>query len=481
MKQSEEHFSAETIDEQIEQITNKPDKHSSSVSQPIEAQNATNTQLVHDLRTLTHNDAQLLAEIRERLTHVYEESGAVKQPMQDTQNQPILFQVHAEKKHPVKRRIVQLLSGLVAALVIGSVLAVLIANSSHISHPTSPVTPPDYYSLINGHLIRVDAKSGAIRWEYTINQMPNQIAIGIPFIVKGDTVYIVNNTTEYAINNTNGSLRWSKRYANTSSQSRPIIVDNSFYIEDNNTHQVNAYTLSNAKLTQSYNVPLDKSFFTVANNVLYIWNDSTIQAIKLANQQTLWTQHFIEVEINKLLPETAFNVDINNGTCYIQISPNKQSTEKSILALNAMTGAKIGQTPLFTSPIPVFMANNDVIYYEEHNSEGPVTFHAYDAKTNKEIWHQDFNTIIDGFFSIDGKTVTIDIESNKIVTLDAASGTLKWQYSAQQIGDQDSGFMHTQAGQGQSAIYLFMSNKATTQIIIFTPEGKTFKHITIKN
>jgi outer membrane protein assembly factor BamB len=479
MKQSEEHFSAETIDEQIEQITNKPDKHSSSVSQPIEAQNATNTQLVHDLRTLTHNDAQLLAEIRERLTHVYEESGAIKQPMQDTQNQPILFQVHAEKKHPVKRRIVQLLSGLVATLVIGSVLAVLIANSSHISHPTSPVTPPDYYSLINGHLIRVDAKSGAIRWEYTINQMPNQIAIGIPFIVKGDTVYIVNNTTEYAINNTNGSLRWSKRYANTSSQSRPIIVDNSFYIEDNNTHQVNAYTLSNAKLTQSYNVPLDNSSFTVANNILYVWNASRVQAIKLNNQKTLWTQSIIEnVGFNSGVD---LSVYINDGTFYIKILPSEHSTKQSILALNAVTGIKIGQTPLFTSPIPVFMANNDVIYYEEHNSEGPVTFHAYDAKTNKEIWHQDFNTIIDGFFSIDGKTVTIDIESNKIVTLDAASGTLKWQYSAQQIGDQDSGFMHTQAGQGQSAIYLFMSNKATTQIIIFTPEGKTFKHITIKN
>jgi outer membrane protein assembly factor BamB len=526
MKQSSEHFSAETIDEQIEQITNKSGQHQPSESHTIDAQDAT---LVQNLQTLAHNEAELLTEIRERLANAYEESIA------DTPLQPIQFQAYAEKKRPVKRRMVQILSGLVAALIIGSVLTILIGNNSYLSHPTSPSPASDYYSLANGHLIRTDAKNGTVLWNYTIaSSQPNPSAdlttklientLGASFVVQGNTIYIVNSTNEYAVNNINGTLLWSKNYAGKFPAGEPRIVGNKFYVINGKTHQMDAFTLSNAQLTQSYNIPLSNippnslPLTIISNNILYAWNNSTICALSLANHQLLWTQNITGI--------TPIDVDLSgnsahiiDNTIYIERSPNAQSNEVSILALNALTGKKIGQTSLFVSDSASFTAVDSVVYYEVGNAYHYI-IHAYNIQTGKEIWQKDLNGTALKMFTINNQMVSVITKNNakndkhmglinEIVTLDAKSGTLKWQYSEPQTDNinakyiltlgaaslpnytiiilrsdgQDprtGGIFASQAGQGRNALYFVRVSKTNTQTDIITPEGKVI-HQTYQN
>lgn len=117
MDHRDEWFSPESVEEQIEQHLSASD------------QSSPNTRLLYDLQQLTEDDVSRLARIRERLLE-HSTSGIGREPVPIQRYQQDHVQPLAELEPPTPRRsqkrsrfLGNLLSGLVAMLIIGSMLA----------------------------------------------------------------------------------------------------------------------------------------------------------------------------------------------------------------------------------------------------------------------------------------------------------------------------------------------------------------------
>lgn len=159
MNYQDEWFSPENVEEQIEQ-------HLSVSDQP-----SANTRLLQDLQHLAEDDASRLARIRVRLIE-HSANGTEPEPVSIQRYQyshiqplePLLPLPQLPRRVPKRSRfLTNLLSGLVAVLVIGSMLAAFTLFRSHLQpaavHPKMPVSAPPIHGL---SAFLMDATSGKV-------------------------------------------------------------------------------------------------------------------------------------------------------------------------------------------------------------------------------------------------------------------------------------------------------------------------------
>ena len=158
MDRHDEWFLPDSVEEQIEQHLSVP------------GQSSANARMLHDLQSLAEDDGRRLARIRDRLLErVAEDVERPPVPLQHYQPTPLHTLVQAKPPHSKKpsRLIVKLISGLVALLVIGSMLGVFTLLKPHAeqedpNHKT-PVSATSATPLIHGVAAYViDATTGKV-------------------------------------------------------------------------------------------------------------------------------------------------------------------------------------------------------------------------------------------------------------------------------------------------------------------------------
>jgi D-alanyl-D-alanine carboxypeptidase len=162
MDQRDEWFSAEDIEEQMERSLSGPE------------QSRANARLLHDLQQLGADDVRRLSRIRERLAeHVADGVRHEPVPLQRLHSPAARSRYQAGQRRSGKRpqRLVNLLSGLVAVVVIGSMLGVLTLLRSHSEQgftqrkgqehqtPHKPTSTPVIHALA---AFLLDAASGKV-------------------------------------------------------------------------------------------------------------------------------------------------------------------------------------------------------------------------------------------------------------------------------------------------------------------------------
>jgi outer membrane protein assembly factor BamB len=439
-------FQSKDIDELIDELGNISETGSHQITHDSAHISQTDEQqLVQDLYTMSTEDAQLLAQIRFQLANLYthekhsehQAEGGIPmaQPVPSYRSSILYSRNERFKRQPSGHQgLVRLLSTLVAVLVIGSMIAIFMLSGWHAKptqtthHPTSLPTRStstnDYYAILgDSDLVRIDAKTNTVRWKYHVVTTTTKAGDTPPFILEGDTIYVIGSDTVYAINVQNGKLR--SQYHYTQNTHGTVLVDeNRFYVMSQSTTDpsVTVYNLSDGSFIQTYHMPLHGSIqnSVIYNHVLYLTDRLSLLAWRLSDGHLLWHKQLMSGSADWF-----FNLQITDNTVYIGLASNMYT----LLALNATTGARVGEITSPTIMFSTFVAINNVVYYELGH-----TFYACNIQTGQELWQRSANPMVSSVSAIDGSTVIYENSSPDhntyidIIGLDARTGALKWHY-----------------------------------------------------
>lgn len=460
-------FTPDTVDEQIERIISQQDQQQSQTSM--------NEHVVRDLHTVYEEDAELLARVRERFVSSITETDHVQEPIVLQQDRPgrliTAEQPYTSAPPASRRRFTLLVAGLVAAFIIGSMLAVFTfvrPLGTQVASPQQQQTPSGLYKGSGDTVYRMDQRSGKVIWQYRLpDDRKANFGSHPPRVVilntgPDNTVYAVSESTVYAIDATRGTLRWSNTlFKLVVIVSKPVISGNRVYVPVND--RVYALNTANGKLLATYSVgptaepkqltPVAWSGgvsykegnhdemvrnairATVNNNTLYIERHSTLYALSLRDGKQLWHR---QVDQNQqfTMPQ------IENGKVYVSSYSITSSNQVSYLyALNAQTGATIWQSKIPDGLVYDVAVDHGVIYGTVNEKR----VFTYDASAGKPLWSKGIN-VTEAFAApiIDGSTAYITAFSKTasaaqtkdvyvgfpmmVVALDIRNGSVKWTY-----------------------------------------------------
>ncbi len=346
-------------------------------------------------------------------------------------------------KHTWTRRWGVLAAALIAALVVGSLLAVLqLARTNDQqeggagkSKQTAPVkqpaeqTFPGMYLGAGNQVIKLDMQTHKVLWRFVIKSNPNDIAAFqqpqvhyAPSVVGGSVYFEGGNGRLYALNAQTGAVRWTRNFQQE--LWRPYIVDGVLYISTNwNDNQGNAindvYAINLADGTTKMKYKDSGSIAGIFDGVMYLSSSHELTAIRVVDGSKIW-----QTQINaKTLNE---NVYVKNGVLYAS------SDDGHIYTFDLQSGKITWQSP----------AINDIVFDIAVGDDGRVYFgaqnhyvYAFDPKANREVWQ--YHTIaghvypapivLNGVVYVGQDSAGENGPNNDhLVALDAATGKQKW-------------------------------------------------------
>ncbi len=548
MSRHDEPFSPDTLDDMLAELMNgqvqEPDLSNLSPDATTRA-NGTNVRLVHDLSSLTKDDSQRLKRIREHLGQVYEagqtfqSSQGTKQSneapgnpafnvVQSTATQPLSLvsrrkgsgkwaktDQHARKKN--SHSFVQLVSGLVAILVIASMLILFTRTDLHptAQKPARPfiepqtVTPPGYYVKQNGDISRVDVKNGEVLWTFPL---PSSETFSPSIAVYGNTVYAVATTGLYAIDALKGLQRWFHPLSDLEKVFHITASNGLLYLAFD--HGVYTLKTANGQLFHTYKLQVKDipSSMTIAGNILYMNVKPKIYAINFESGQELW-QKPLAADVTH--EETLSNMEVHNNIIYGKVFRQEiNSYDLYLIAIQAGTGEVLWRSELTTyDPYAysdsniTYSISNGVVYYSTVYS---TILHAYDVQGSKELWQKDLHVlqgkiqvvndttlcILAGMATVSPKStlaespplITKSTDNNTgrytyigLVALTMLNGEVKWQYpnsvekmisSTQSFNSQDPQQDIVQEG----SIYVTIGSNNPEERYAFTADGSIAWH-----
>jgi outer membrane protein assembly factor BamB len=415
------------------------------------------------------------------------------------------------RKHVKSQKLVLFFSGLVIVLLIGSVIGVFVLVPHLSRHTTSSVTPPDLYMSTGKRILRIDAKTGKMHWQYTIPNYPLNIPnyppdFPIPPIVANDMVYEESQDSLYAIDAMSGRLRWSHTFPSLIfpyplSESKPVVFAHIIYISVNS--DIYAFDTTSGTLLHTYHPELRGWLAQIAidNNVLYAAGGLDLLALRLSDGAQLWHAQ-VNNSVRIGIPH------VINGVVYvvIPVSPTMDYTPllgnptKYIEAFNAKTGKQLWQSSTI---------NGDVFTTDIGTASGMIylgsrdgSISAYDAHTGATLWQQRVGAevLVSGAApQIERSTVYVEVRQpapsgslRGIIALDARSGTTKWRYSGTMLGSVEASFYDTPII-GPGIIYMIspqvtvthvyndsVADDATYQVYALGTNGSVIWHITVR-
>lgn len=466
MNWQDDYFSPENVDEQVDQLLQEGREASSVAS------------IVQDLQDLANDDIPRLARIRERLAMRMTTGEQEKKPgsLRDYQQPgsiepltPVQEVRHADSARRW-RRATFVFAGLVAVLVLASMLAILtLLKQSPMRHPTPPLqstTPVTggissaYYGSKLYTIYRADTRTGRIVWRFHV---PDGTTADPQIQVNNDMVYFVANGKIYALDGTKGKVSWSYDFSQVVPDwmlSQGLMISNNILYEDIN-NKVYGIDAATGKLVHTSILPLQSFTSDIAldNNVLYARAGYELCAFDLGRGKVLWDkqivkpadQHTVQIGENGGMKTT--NWQVKDGVIAMELSDSSKKNEetKYIAAFDTRTGAQIWQSDetIVSYPQMGILVNGDytittakgVIYYI---APGTHVVHAYDVRAHKALWQVDIGLPIDNELQTDGNVVYVavygtnhkvpnsdtDVHTMGIIAIDAGNGTVKWQFPA---------------------------------------------------
>lgn len=422
MNHNEEPFHPDEVDEQIEQ-----ELHGTA-------------SLAQELQHLYKDDMHRLEQIRERLTF-YEHYGKKAKPPIDIQRyqqrkvqrgQYETVSPPVRKSAPSGRRFGTLVSGLVAAVILLSVLAfstVLQRQQAHFN-----VTSRDLFLYDGQNAVHMDSITKKVYWQYHIPDPP----VGTPLspIVTNNSVYVESQDGIYAIDIATGRLLWSYNLQISpyvTHKAKFVLSGGSLFVPDVNKilYQFNA---TDGTLIHKFPLHLDTSVvsFTIDNNVLYANGLYDMCAMSLTNGSQLWYK-VLNLRIG--MPHIVKGVIYLVTTSDVSWPTPESDSYSYINAFDAHTGDALWQSAKIPAVATDIALSNNVIYAGA--TDGSVQ--AYDVQDGHLVWGKivdnmsfsDTAPVVDaGVLYLDAKDPTQYNSPLGVIAVDASSGLIRWQYPA---------------------------------------------------
>ncbi|GCE22312.1 outer membrane protein assembly factor BamB family protein [Dictyobacter kobayashii] len=338
MRQPEDLFPPETIDEQIAYLTSRQDPRWVALTEDSDLQDTLNARLIHDLQNFAQDDKQRLEQTRARLAAAYEAYSATMHVQEDNTRiaeqetlkiaaqpsiQSAMNPPQRTKRHGRQRR-VTILSGLVAILVLGSMLAIFAVNNAHpgnrvVAKPTTTPTavkkptPAGFYTVFNEKtVVRLDTSAKKLIWSY---DLPSSEAFSSGMVVDGDTVYATAENEVFAIDATTGKVRWDQLMPGVLKSGPPLVWNDRLYAI---AARGELYELrpGNGSLLHTYPLPFGAKFSSYTDhNIFYVVGMTEVAAIDLSTGQQQWKRRLTS-DANTVI----IDIQVSDGIMLVRFS-----------------------------------------------------------------------------------------------------------------------------------------------------------------
>jgi eukaryotic-like serine/threonine-protein kinase len=279
------------------------------------------------------------------------------------------------------------------------------------------------YTANRDTVIAMDVTSRAIKWKYKTNQV-----VQTSLLLANGALYInCSDGTFYSFDPATGNLKWKITYnaGSGNAQSSPTFVDGTLYCGGTEP-AVFAIDGNNGTIkwkTRFPSLSLDEviSSPSVVNGVVYVGDTfGNVLALNASDGTVKWSFKGQGAIIS--------SPTVVNGIVYLGDS-------HYLYAFDSMTGSMKWQFPAEAgvSGSPLFV--NGLLYFAGTNLANQCKLYAVDAVTGQQKWQYTHPVGADYVnpvaFSGD---VFFDIRSD-LVSLEAATGTLKWVFHADYINE----------------------------------------------
>src|SRR5579885_394680 len=204
MTSNNEYFTPEQVDEQIERLRQQSAGHEQTNEVLL-----VNTLQRHYQTSLAEQDQAALAHARQRVLENLEDN----QPVLDHEPQFVNVRTARPVVHPRRTRLMRLLSGLAAVLVVG----VLLISWLVVTHPAPPPiastgsAQSNLYTIHSGIAYGIDGRTGKVIWQHPVptRKLTNFNHGGsAQLIVANSTVYAMLDFDIYALDASTGNQLW---------------------------------------------------------------------------------------------------------------------------------------------------------------------------------------------------------------------------------------------------------------------------------
>ena len=453
--QNNERFMPETIDEQVDRL---------SQMRPITSA----ARVVHELSALYKQDARILEGAWQRL-----EKRVVSMESSTTDNfyanekidgqwsqqermrhmDGTVSQRRDNKRFP---RIVSMIAAtLIITIVVGSLIFILNTvrqgktttahhNQTHVAAQGSTHTTYDqtglYVTLLDG-IYRVDAKSGKIRWHYSMNPFQNggnssgTNRVESDLTIVNGSVYFGGNDDNghylYALKTTNGALLWRKQldYDLTGT---PKVVNGVIYVgasdgtaaEHSHIYALDAHT---GAILWSHAFNFSVAVNVIDHGTIYASSSTMLLTLNASDGKPGWT--------SKALPSDQYfsSLQLVGGVLYASSSEGSHhsATETQYCyeyAYDPTMGKQLWQSEAvngFVISAPTI--SGDSLYFGSQNGY----VYALNIKDGKQRWSYNAGVSVYPSPQVAGGIVYIgetsrSFDNDSIIALNAATGKLVW-------------------------------------------------------
>lgn len=378
MESESGYFTAEQVDEQIDQLS----RANATIDGPHDEARLVNALQRYHSTSLQAEDRAALERARQRIAGAARDTGTFGAQTPRVLLPPVRLAVHTRN-----RRFVRLLSGLAAILLVGILLGSWLVVTHMIATPATivPAKPSDLYVVHSDVVYRLDGKSGKVVWQHTLPISKRPDSGGSAYLqVVNNVVYAVLDFDIYALDAATGRQIWH-------------VVN----------HTGNAYF-----------------YFVVDNGRMYLFSlDNTFSALNAATGSLLWHN-------TTFLTQNGYGFSVKNGNLYTGNSGGNQ-----IDALDAATGRFRWSQPMPQGSLSgAPLVENGVVYFSSGN-----VLYAVHEQNGQRIWAQtlpgsgvlagEYRTgDADGILYVNSFSAIMESSTDirNIFALDARTGKLLW-------------------------------------------------------
>jgi outer membrane protein assembly factor BamB len=460
MSQHPDHFTPETVDEQIERLTQETTGQQGTPDQELVQH------LRHFYQTqVAEKNADPLDHAWERITQTkaYIDQYTTTQPEQRKKPErririmktlpgPITDVPYDEQDmttSPTRiQRISRFMQSIAAVLLVGILLggffilfwAQHATTGGTIASKTRSIIVA---STADGTIYGVQPDSGAILWQHATGQALNGSSPGENNItIQGKMVYGVEGNQAFALNALNGTLLWEKTLeASLNSYSLVQADSGVVYVSKQESGGGHTYALQANNGDILWYHP-SESLLTAANSIGYtyvmdIHGNYIVKAFSSKNGQLLW-QYATNVMTGVVAHDTIYLYSARTLTPG-DTGDNKQ--DKLLLALNARTGKLLWSKPVIDDEVnPLVIVKNMLIVGSFPNLKS-YRYCAYHTKDGSQIWCSEI--AIDSTYGNTTKYITmgdtlyaimLPVQSScQLEARNISNGSLRWSHPCTEI------------------------------------------------
>lgn len=393
---TDEPFSSDTIDDQIDHLA----------SLPQSAAQSANARIVQRLSAHYEEAVDSTERVWERLSHYRDEYATSTQTVHEQRDtldkaSVIVFQQQNPQprlhRYTPPSRFALVAAVMFAALLVSSLLWVLqIAHSTQVGYGLQATASSHgiYFSKSDG-LYKLDLQTGKLLWHAPyLNQTQYNLLYEPVFI--GNLVYLVEGDNSIVARNVaDGKLRWSHTFSKAIAPGQTLLyasggslyftsIDMSLASAPVHPEQAVVYELNPADGTIKAEYKPPRTGWvspTVVDNMLYYQVGSNLYAEQLPTQKQLW-----QVPIGAPKGSQLQDMFIQNGVVYITV--NVADSQTFIYAFDTLTGKMLWQSSQIPEDVKTWSITDTKIYAASYSGK-IYAINAYDGKLG---WQQSFDS-----------------------------------------------------------------------------------------